>query len=269
MIINLICVCCRREPWCWRRCSRLTAPEQEVHPPKWQLTALLLVASSRTGDGHPRSWVCNRFLYCRQVYCHPDLQAKKDTCLFSASDMLCFVFLLFIPFSVPPAANMNVPHGDASATSANLSNAVLSSKVSELVRVSVGLGMAPPEFSYIGNRQVTACIAIFTSTNNTSKIYGFSRGCVCVWVWVVLMASVSTGTSSVSGEAVQWLDGSRSTVPIRKWCQGESCLLCSPKTGTTHMWEINHKSLFQCNVNKWIRLFRREHNLMKSRMHAK
>ena len=38
----------------------------------------------------------------------------------------------------------------------------------------------------------------------------------------------------MSGEAVQWVDGSWSTVPIRKWCQGESCLLCPPKTGTTH-----------------------------------
>lgn len=166
MVINPICVCCRREPWCWRRCSRLTVPEQEVHPPKWQLTVLLLVASSRTGDGHPRSWVCNRFLHCRQVYCDPDLQTTP-VCL---QRQTCFVFfLLFIPFSVPPAANMNVPHGDASATSANLSNAVLSSKVSELVRVCVGLGMAPPEFSYIGNRQVTACIASFTSETTHLK----------------------------------------------------------------------------------------------------
>ncbi|TMS09737.1 5'-3' exoribonuclease 1 [Larimichthys crocea] len=55
------------------------------------------------------------------------------------------------------AANMNSPHGDVPAmappTSANLSNAVLSSKVSELACVCVGLGMAPPEFSFIGNRQ--------------------------------------------------------------------------------------------------------------------
>ncbi|XP_070775149.1 5'-3' exoribonuclease 1 isoform X1 [Enoplosus armatus] len=63
------------------------------------------------------------------------------------------------------AANMNAPHGDAAvlsspalATSANLSNAMLTSKVSELACVCVGLGMAPPEFSYIGNRQgVVVC----------------------------------------------------------------------------------------------------------------
>ncbi|XP_027138852.1 5'-3' exoribonuclease 1 isoform X2 [Larimichthys crocea] len=59
-------------------------------------------------------------------------------------------------------ANMNSPHGDVPAmappTSANLSNAVLSSKVSELACVCVGLGMAPPEFSFIGNRQgVVVC----------------------------------------------------------------------------------------------------------------
>uniref|UniRef100_A0A671WIT7 5'-3' exoribonuclease 1 n=1 Tax=Sparus aurata TaxID=8175 RepID=A0A671WIT7_SPAAU len=53
------------------------------------------------------------------------------------------------------AANMNSPHGDspASATPANLTNAMLGSKVSELARVCVGLGMAPPDFSFIGNRQ--------------------------------------------------------------------------------------------------------------------
>nr|XP_046265614.1 5'-3' exoribonuclease 1-like isoform X2 [Scatophagus argus] len=62
-------------------------------------------------------------------------------------------------------ANMNAPHGDTavlasptSVTSANHTNAVLTSKVSELARVCVGLGMAPPEFSYIGNRQgVVVC----------------------------------------------------------------------------------------------------------------
>uniref|UniRef100_A0A7N6BE64 5'-3' exoribonuclease 1 n=1 Tax=Anabas testudineus TaxID=64144 RepID=A0A7N6BE64_ANATE len=51
--------------------------------------------------------------------------------------------------------DMNVPHGDtaASASSANPSNTVLGSKVSELACVCVGLGMAPPEYSFIGNRQ--------------------------------------------------------------------------------------------------------------------
>lgn len=58
------------------------------------------------------------------------------------------------------AANMNAPHADSpvlpppsSGPSANLANAALSSKVSELACVCVALGMAPPEFSYIGNRQ--------------------------------------------------------------------------------------------------------------------
>ncbi|KAK2895723.1 5'-3' exoribonuclease 1 isoform X2 [Channa argus] len=57
------------------------------------------------------------------------------------------------------AAKMNSPHSDsagaspASASSANLSNTVLSSKVSELACVCVGLGMTPPEFSFIRNRQ--------------------------------------------------------------------------------------------------------------------
>lgn len=59
---------------------------------------------------------------------------------------------------IPPAANMNAPHGDTGvlvSPATNLSNAVLNSKVSELACVCVGLGMAPPEFSYIRNRQVT------------------------------------------------------------------------------------------------------------------
>lgn len=58
------------------------------------------------------------------------------------------------------AAKMDAPLSDtavlaspASAASANLSNTVLTSKVSELACLCVGLGMAPPEFSYIRNRQ--------------------------------------------------------------------------------------------------------------------
>ncbi|KAG7525653.1 5-3 exoribonuclease 1 [Solea senegalensis] len=57
------------------------------------------------------------------------------------------------------AAKMNSPHGDmplappASAPPTNLPNALLTNKVSELACVCVGLGMAPPEFSAIRNRQ--------------------------------------------------------------------------------------------------------------------
>ncbi|XP_037642996.1 5'-3' exoribonuclease 1 isoform X2 [Sebastes umbrosus] len=61
-------------------------------------------------------------------------------------------------------ANMNTPLGDSAvinspvlAAPANLSNALLTSKVSELACVCVGLGMAPPDFSYIGNRQTVVC----------------------------------------------------------------------------------------------------------------
>lgn len=63
------------------------------------------------------------------------------------------------------AAAMNAPHGETAVlapptltASANLSNTMLTSKVSELACVCVGLGMAPPEFSFIGNRQgVVVC----------------------------------------------------------------------------------------------------------------
>uniref|UniRef100_A0A3P8SB29 5'-3' exoribonuclease 1 n=1 Tax=Amphiprion percula TaxID=161767 RepID=A0A3P8SB29_AMPPE len=57
------------------------------------------------------------------------------------------------------AAMMNTPHNDApmlpTPTPAGPAKAMLSSKVSELACVCVGLGMAPPEFSFIRNRQVT------------------------------------------------------------------------------------------------------------------
>ncbi|XP_075935977.1 5'-3' exoribonuclease 1 isoform X1 [Anarhichas minor] len=63
------------------------------------------------------------------------------------------------------AANMSAPHGDSAvmtspplAGPANLSSAVLTSKVSELACVCVGLGMAPPDFSYIGSRQGRAVV---------------------------------------------------------------------------------------------------------------
>lgn len=63
------------------------------------------------------------------------------------------------------AAKMNSPHAEpaglaspAPAAPANLPEALLNSKVSELACVCVGLGMAPPDFSYIHNRQgVVVC----------------------------------------------------------------------------------------------------------------
>ncbi|KAM8850393.1 5'-3' exoribonuclease 1 isoform 2-T2 [Spinachia spinachia] len=62
-------------------------------------------------------------------------------------------------------ANMNAPHSDAAAVaspplagSANVSNAVLTSQVAELACVCAGLGMAPPDFSYIGSRQGRAVV---------------------------------------------------------------------------------------------------------------
>ncbi|XP_029930281.1 5'-3' exoribonuclease 1 [Myripristis murdjan] len=58
------------------------------------------------------------------------------------------------------AAKMNTPQDEAvvlppppSATALNLPNTVMPSGVSELARICVGLGMAPPEFSFIRNRQ--------------------------------------------------------------------------------------------------------------------
>ncbi|KAJ0058968.1 hypothetical protein NL108_003310, partial [Boleophthalmus pectinirostris] len=58
------------------------------------------------------------------------------------------------------AAKINAPHVDSPpTTSAPMANQhpMLNSKVSELACVCVGLGMAPPEFSFIGNRQGVVC----------------------------------------------------------------------------------------------------------------
>uniref|UniRef100_A0A7N8YBU5 5'-3' exoribonuclease 1 n=1 Tax=Mastacembelus armatus TaxID=205130 RepID=A0A7N8YBU5_9TELE len=88
------------------------------------------------------------------------LQTKKEV-----YGNFCYVHFPFIPLSFLPAAKMNASHSDtavlvspASAASANLSNTVLTSKVSDLTCVCVGLGMAPPEFTYIRNRQVTGLV---------------------------------------------------------------------------------------------------------------
>lgn len=52
------------------------------------------------------------------------------------------------------AANMNNPHSDGPPPpAANLPNTVMTSKVSELACVCVGLGMVPPDFSFIRHRQ--------------------------------------------------------------------------------------------------------------------
>uniref|UniRef100_A0A8D3DYQ6 5'-3' exoribonuclease 1 n=1 Tax=Scophthalmus maximus TaxID=52904 RepID=A0A8D3DYQ6_SCOMX len=81
------------------------------------------------------------------------LQTKVFCSMFFNHDFIH----LHPPFPFPLAAKMNAPQGDtgspAPATSSNLTNAVLTSKVSELACVCVGLGMAPPDFSFIGNRQ--------------------------------------------------------------------------------------------------------------------
>ncbi|KAK7945419.1 hypothetical protein WMY93_001147 [Mugilogobius chulae] len=58
------------------------------------------------------------------------------------------------------AAKINAPHVEGPPTTAPAmpnQHPVLNSKVSELACVCVGLGMAPPEFSFIGNRQGVVC----------------------------------------------------------------------------------------------------------------
>lgn len=66
---------------------------------------------------------------------------------------------------LPPAAKINVPHGDApvlpSPAPAASANALLGSKVSDLACICGALGMAPPDFSFMRNRQVTRSIFCF------------------------------------------------------------------------------------------------------------
>uniref|UniRef100_A0A673CEE9 5'-3' exoribonuclease 1 n=1 Tax=Sphaeramia orbicularis TaxID=375764 RepID=A0A673CEE9_9TELE len=66
-----------------------------------------------------------------------------------------FVFIASI--LIRSAAKINVPHGESASPiappSANFSNAMMGSKVSELACVCVGLGMTPPDFSFIRSRQ--------------------------------------------------------------------------------------------------------------------
>ncbi|XP_061652278.1 5'-3' exoribonuclease 1 isoform X1 [Phyllopteryx taeniolatus] len=69
------------------------------------------------------------------------------------------------------AALMNVPHGDAVESSSPVpvhqSNTLMASKVSELACVCVTLGMAPPEFSCIHNRQGVALCQVKLSNGLT------------------------------------------------------------------------------------------------------
>uniref|UniRef100_A0AAX7UB64 5'-3' exoribonuclease 1 n=1 Tax=Astatotilapia calliptera TaxID=8154 RepID=A0AAX7UB64_ASTCA len=78
--------------------------------------------------------------------------------LFPSKFLLCILLLMIITF-LPPAAKINVPHGDApvlpSPAPAASANALLGSKVSELACICGALGMAPPDFSFMRNRQVT------------------------------------------------------------------------------------------------------------------
>lgn len=66
---------------------------------------------------------------------------------------------------LPPAAKINVPHGDApvlpSLAPAASANALLGSKVSDLACICGALGMAPPDFSFMRNRQVTRSVFCF------------------------------------------------------------------------------------------------------------
>ncbi|XP_057713871.1 5'-3' exoribonuclease 1 [Corythoichthys intestinalis] len=69
------------------------------------------------------------------------------------------------------AAIMNVP-GDAVASSSHVpvspvNQSLMASKVSELARICVALGMAPPEFSYVHNRQGVAVCQVKLSNGLT------------------------------------------------------------------------------------------------------
>lgn len=81
--------------------------------------------------------------------------------------------------------------------------AVLSSKVSELMHVCVGLGMAPPEFNYVSKQQVSSSALPAKEAQDPG-----SQMFTC--------PDVFTGPHHLSGEAGQRADGPRSTVPLRE-----------------------------------------------------
>lgn len=86
--------------------------------------------------------------------------------------------------SLPPAAKINAPHSDSAAVTPPApasANAMLSSKVSELACVCVGLGMAPPDFSYIRNRQVIqhACLSSIQFPLDPSPFHVTNVRAVC------------------------------------------------------------------------------------------
>lgn len=131
---------------------------------------------------------------------------------------------------LPPAAKINVPHGDApvlpSPAPAASANALLGSKVSDLACICGALGMAPPDFSFMRNRQVTRSIFCFCYVTLFSTLrFPLSQ------VPHSESFPLTAGSSAVSGETVQRVDGSWPTVPVRTRCQGESCFLCTSETG--------------------------------------
>lgn len=98
---------------------------------------------------------------------------------------------------------MNPPQGD---TPTKLPHAALTSKVSELLHICAGLGLAPPEFNYMSNQQVARVAQTATRRKELLRLHQF----------VFQYPDVFTGSRHLSGEVVQWVDGSWPTVPDRK-----------------------------------------------------
>lgn len=73
-----------------------------------------------------------------------------------------------------PAAKINNPPGESVTSSAPAlaasANSAPSSRVSELACFCVGLGMAPPDFSFIRNRQVTPFALLLHHQSDTDKV---------------------------------------------------------------------------------------------------
>lgn len=149
---------------------------QKAPPPRWRLAA---AGSRRAGGSRPRSWVFTP----HGSPPAPQTLPKHQPCSSLPSSS--------------SAANMSSPQ--SAAPPPPPPHALLGSKVSELVHVCVGSGMAPPEFSY-STQQVR---------RSAPRASWGPDGLL------LRQPDVSPGSHHLSGEAVQRAGGPRSAESLR------------------------------------------------------
>lgn len=137
-----VCVLRRWEPWCWRRCWRLTVrylhappltPPLRTHHRIPPIRAL----SSRTRDAVLKNWVS----YCFYFWAHWTAVSFSGFSEILHRDFMNDIHSL--------AARMNSAQDESPAPAP-----LLPCVADELSRVCVRLNMGPPEFTFLRNRQV-------------------------------------------------------------------------------------------------------------------